>query len=972
MTGDSINLLHPRVREAVFRLGYRRLMPIQEKAIPVILARKHTLVSAPTGSGKTEAALFPVFSMLLDELDERGDRGGVRILYITPLRALNRDVTIRITRLTEELGLKALLRHGDTTQADRRRFLQDPPHIAVTTPESLNLLLTIRDRERVFGKVSWVIVDEVHELLDSKRGAELSVVLERLSELSRRSIQRIGLSATLSRRSLREAALMLAYGRFVEIVEDKSTKKYSVSVVIMEDSGFWEDSARRVAEYIEETPGSVLVFTNTRATAEKLASSLIKHFDSAGKKYRIEVHHGSLSRKVRESAEKGFREGEVKALIATSSMELGIDIGTVDLVIQFMSPRQVIAMVQRAGRSGHSLEAVSRGVIVTSSNIYESLESGVIGVRAERGHLEDIRFPRSSYDVAAHQAAGIIIESREASLDRIQGVFSRSGSLSSLTLGEVESILEHLDDVNVVRYSRDSQKARMGKRAFSYFYKVSMIPDETSFSVFDVSTGSHVGEVSERFIESNLLKGNDTGRFRFVLGGRIWEAVSIDYEKGRIEAVPLLVEEALIPSWEGEIIPVSYKVAREVCSIISLCQYDRGDCIGALEHRKIPRGYAERFASIISETVGLYGGPILHPSNAVIEYTRGISILHACLGSRGNLALALLLSKLMEGEVRVEFDYIPYAVVFRSPATVPGHLVKRALLRAIEMDRVERLASLQDAVRRSRTFLIRFSRVAKRMGVIDPDKRLPLDFIKRLADSLKGTVVEIETIREILQEKVDIDALNNYLDNLREIHVVELDGPSPLSREVLDNPYVKRDVAVKVTRIAMDKIIESFKKSIGRREVILVCVSCGKSWRNRVSEIEKKPRCPYCGALSIAPLPSTEYGERLLSAYSRSRRGERLRGEEKKLAREVTERAMIYLNYAGQGLGRYVVEALMSFGVGPKRAKRLLAELLSRGERAFYQELLKAMEEYAANRQYWDAVKKRMGTGSRQRLDIFG
>ncbi|NOZ30530.1 MAG: DEAD/DEAH box helicase [Crenarchaeota archaeon] len=965
MKGDSMDLLHPKVREVAVRLGYRELLPIQEKAIPVILTRRHVIISAPTGSGKTEAALFPVLSMLLEEIDKGEDHGGVRILYITPLRALNRDVTIRITRLAEELGLKVLLRHGDTTQSDRRRFLQDPPHIAVTTPESLNLLLSISQREKVFRYVSWVIVDEVHELLDSKRGAELSVVLERLQDLSKKRIQRIGLSATLSRNSLREAAVMLAYGRFVEIVEDRSSKRYSIAVEILEDSKFWEGSVERIAKLIDGTKGSVLIFTNTRATAEKLANSLIKYFNSKKKNYRIEVHHGSLARKIRENAERDFREGRVKALIATSSMELGIDIGAVDLVIQFMSPRQVIAMTQRAGRAGHRLGETSRGVIVTSSNIYESLESGIIGVRTETGHLEDLRFPRNSYDVAAHQSAGIVIESRETSVERIHKLLTKSGSLASLSREELESILDHLDSVGVIRYDYEANRARMGRRTLSYFYRVSMIPDETSFSVYDIATGTKVGEVSERFIEANLLKAENTGRFRFVLGGKVWEAVSIDYEKGKIEAVPLLVEDALVPSWEGEIIPVSYKVAREVCSIITLCQYDREDCIRALEHRKIPVEYAERFWSIISETIEKYGKPILHPFNAVIEYTKGMSILHACLGSNGNLALALLISKLMEKDVRVEFDYIPYAIVFRAPTTVPGELVERALAKAARMDRAERLALLQDAVRRSRTYLIRFNRVAKRMGVIDPDKRLPLDFTRRLAENLRGSVVEIETIREILQEKIDLDALNEYLDRLREIHVVELDEPSPLTREVLDNPYVKRDVAVKVTKIAMDKIIESIKKSIGRREVVLVCVSCGRNWRIRASEIEKKPRCPYCGALAIAPLPSTEYGERLLTAYSKLRKGERLKGEEKKLAREVKERAMIYLNYAGQGLGRYVVEALMSFGVGPSRAKRLLADLVSRGERAFYQQLLKAMEEYAANRQYWDVVKKRIRARSK-------
>jgi len=955
LQGRHAELLHRRVLEVASMLGYRELLPVQEESIPRIMSGSHTLIVAPTGSGKTEAALFPVLSLLLQDIEKRGDLEGVRAIYITPLRALNRDVTHRIRRIVEGVGLKVQLRHGDTTQSARKRFLSDPPHVMVTTPESLNLLLTVREREKLWGNTGWVIVDEVHELLDNKRGAELSVVLERLASLSKRRIQRIGLSATLSDRSLDEAARLIAGRRRVVVARDSTSKRYSIRLeVVGGGDKFWEDAVERLARIIRSVEGSVLVFTNTRGTAEKLAASLARRLD-----VKVAVHHGSLSRQVRERVEEDFRAGRVKVLVATSSMELGIDIGYVDLVVQFMSPRQAITMVQRAGRAGHRIGETSRAVIVTSDNLFEAIESGVIAFRAERGHLEDLRMPRRSYDVLAHQAAGVLLDrGGTVRFEEALELFSKAGSMEGLEPHEFESVLDHLDLVRVVRWIPEERVYRMGRRTRSYFYRVSMIPDETSFNVHDLATGVRIGEVSERFVESSLLRAGDKQRFRFVLGGRVWEAVSIDYEKGRIDAVLLAVSEGLIPSWEGEIIPVDYKVAREVCSLISLCQYDPGACKRVLGARKLPPGVIDRIIRVLSETRDSHG-TIIDQRVPLIEEVPGAVILYACLGSKGNLGLALLLSKILEPEVRVEFDYIPYAIIFRSPSGIRGESVKRALERASRMDPVERMGLLQDAVRSSRTYLIRFLRVARRMGVVEPDKRLPFDFVKKLAENYRGSVVDVETVREILHEKVDQDVVNRFLDDIQSVQVVQAEKPSPLAMEVFENPYVKRDVAVKMTQIAMDKIIESIRRSLGKREVRFVCLSCGKVWSQTAETTLAGVRCPKCKALMVAPLPASEYGDRLLEAYRKAKRGEKLTRDEKKLAKEVVERGMIYLNYASQGLGRYVVEALMSYGVGPARARRLLSTVVERGERAFYEQLLKAMQDFAATRQYWAAPKPR-------------
>jgi len=964
LAGASAELLHPKVREVAGALGYKRLLPVQEKAVPVILSGSHALVTAPTGSGKTEAALFPVLSMLLREIEEKGDLGGVRVVYVTPLRSLNRDVTLRIGRIVEGVGLRVQLRHGDTTPSARKRFLKTPPHVMVTTPESLSLLLTVGDRS-LWGRVKWVIVDEVHELIDSKRGSELSVVLERLESLSRYRVQRIGLSATLSEKSAREAAKLLAYGRRVSLVVDDSPKEYSVGLSVVEasagDESLWAKSVEEILRLASTVEGSVLVFTNTRSTAEKLASSLAKAARERGLPYRVEVHHGSLSRSVREGVERDFREGRVKILVATSSMELGIDIGSVDLVVQFMSPRQVLSMVQRAGRAGHRFGEVSRAHIVTLDNMLEVLESGVIALRAERGHLEDQRMHEKPYDVAAHQAAGMVIErGGEASVGELHSIMSSSGGLAGLTEEELGEVLEHLDSVRVLRFDPSTGIARYGRRTRTYFYRVSMIPDENTFTVYNVATGERIGEVSERFVETRLLDVRDERELRFVLGGRVWQAVSIDYEKGRIDAVLLGDAPGLVPAWEGELIPVDYKVAREVCGVMTVCMSDEGDCLRLLAARKIRGDLAERIARELRATAEALGGAFSR-GEPMVEETRGAAILYACLGSKGNLGLALLVSRILEREknVRVEFHYTPYAIIFTSPVGVKGSDVAWALERAASWDRVERLVNVMEAARSTRTYTIRLSWVAKRMGVIEPGKRVHTSLLRKLASALRDTVVDREALKEILHDKIDMDAVNEFLDALERVRVAKTREPTPLATHVVENPYVRLDAAVHIKQIAMDKIVESIKRSMARKSVRLLCLNCGRSTTVTVGSLGNRLSCSKCGSRTLAPLPDTEYGERLASAYARMKRGEKLAPAERKLAREVLERAKLLLSYSGQGAGRYVVEALMTYGVGVERAKRILVALFERGERGFYDELLKAMQDYAYTRQFWEKKGRR-------------
>ena len=954
MAEDPLNMLNPRLVSVIKGLGYETLYPVQAKAIPVVMTRAHSLIIAPTGSGKTEASIFPILSMMMEK---RVSRGSLKVVYVTPLRALNRDIGVRLQRLVEEAGFTILVRHGDTPARERKRFLHDPPHFMVTTPETLNMMLTLPEWKHIWRSVEWVIVDEIHELLDNERGAEISVTLERLQKLSSKRIQRIGLSATLSKASVREAANLLAYGRRVTIVEDPSKKRYNIRVEVASGGEGFETAIGKLVEVLERNRGATIIFTNTRATAEHLGVAISKKLGEG--LYR--VHHGSLSREIREDVEESLRKGLIRGVIATSSMELGIDVGHVNTVVQFASPRQAIVLTQRVGRAGHRLEKESRGVIVVMDNVYEILESGVLAFRAEKGYLEDLKAPRKPLDALAHQLVAMTIEKTVDDLRGAHEVLASTLHFRDVTIEELEEVARHLESVGIIRVGDDG-KLRQGRRARSYFYRVTMIPDDVTYTVIDVVTKRRVGEVSERFVESLFLSEPDSNGeakgARFVLAGNVWEIVDIEEDPPRIYVSPIGTSEGYMPVWEGELIPVDYKVSREVCALMELLMIDRESGGKLLAARKLPPHVIEHVADILEDTRESWGGKVLSHREAIIEEAKDITILYTCLGSKGNYALALLISKILETTDRAEFRHIPYAIVFTGYPRVWGENVKRALIEAKNMSAAERASLIYDSIRSTRAYLMRFLHVAKRMGVIDPSAPIPIGSLRKTAESYKDTIVDRETIREIVHDKLDLEAVNSFLDSLEGAHVISLEKPSPLASQVLSNPYLKRDIAVNIKTIALDKIADLLRRRLESKKVILQCVMCGESTTKEVSKVGSTIRCSRCGSAMIAPLPDSEWGRETRDLYKAYKKGARINREQKKRIREVIERGQLYLNYASQGLGKYVVKALMAQGVGPKRAKKIMDSLLLGSELKFYSEILKAEEEYIANKKYWHDRRK--------------
>ena len=456
-----LSAFSPRVR-AWFEGAFAAPTAAQAQAWPAIATGEHVLISAPTGSGKTLAAFLWAIDRLVAEPE--GGEGRTRLVYVSPLKALSYDIERNLRPPLRGIGtdLKVALRTGDTPQRERQAMLREPPDILITTPESLYLMLTSRAQE-MLTSAQWCIVDEIHAVASTKRGAHLALTLERLAANAGRDVQRIGLSATQS--PLEEVArFMVGPRRTCQIVDTGVRKALDLRIQVPVESmvepdavsapeldpllGGTEATRRSIwpaiyPELLEliRAHRSTILFVNARRGAERLALRLN---DLAGEEI-ARAHHGSLAREERLVVEEMLKAGELPCLVATSSLELGIDMGAVDLVIQVESPKSVARGLQRIGRAGHSVGDVSRGRIFPKFRA-DLLECAVIARRMREGEIESTVVPRNPLDVLAQQIVAIAAASEEPiAVDDLHALVTSTYTFSELSRTQLENVLDMLD-----------------------------------------------------------------------------------------------------------------------------------------------------------------------------------------------------------------------------------------------------------------------------------------------------------------------------------------------------------------------------------------------------------------------------------------------------------------------------------------------------------------------------------------------
>ena len=894
-------------------LGFKQLTQIQIKAVPIIYQKKDTLVIAPTGSGKTECSVIPIFS----HIKQSKKLGKIKAIYVTPLRALNRDVFRRIVRYAEKDGLTIEIRHGDTPQSTRKKISNNPPDVLITTPETLVILLTQKKMLDALSELEWIVLDEVHELLGNERGSQLTISLERLQLNSKLELTRIGLSATIG--NPEEAGkFVVGTKRKIRIIRDSSLRKYDVQVKYV--NGTISDVAQYIIEYVTklELQSPVLLFTNTRGESEFLASILREKST-----LNIELHHGSLSREVREETENSLREGKRGIVVCTSSLELGLDIGSIELVIHYGSPRQVSKLIQRIGRSRHSKGSSAKGLIVTN-NADDEYEANAILERIKQGSIEDQKIHEGSLDVLAHHAVGLTIQLGQVAVDKAFEIFTKAFPFRNLTLEDFYNVLDLLDSNYILFFDRENNILKKKSRTYTYYFQnLSTIPDILKFKVFDTVSKRIIGTLDQRFVGDFGDSGNV-----FVLRGLQWRILNVDEKSFKVNVESFRSGGITVPYWEGENIPVDYKTANKVGSFRS----------------KVKNGKFSLLNNLISK---FELDTIPDEKTIVVESLRrqGIVILHACFGSKINATLSALLSSMLSGRLGflVESRSDAYRIVLSSKARISEKLLIDVLQDEYDLSVIVTASLTGTHNVNWRTWC-----VAKKFGIVGRGAIYERKSARFLYERYsKGPLVK-EALRELFHDKYDLKNTEKILNKIRNNNEIAIKWFDVTQFSKIAEPILDKSTKYYSSPSNIDKgILDLVKKRLLKTKHRLVCVRCGK-WEKVVETKDVKDIliCRYCKGRQITSTFYSDYD--LQKIIQKKYLGKKITTDEKhKLDRAWKVSSLI------ENFGNTALVVLSGFGVGADTAARILRNMV--GEDLLYKQIYEAERQYVMTRGFWDS-----------------
>jgi ATP-dependent Lhr-like helicase len=832
----------------------------QEGAWRAIAAGRHVLVVAPTGSGKTLAAFLWSLDRLTAAPRPTDPARRCRVLYVSPLKALATDIerNLRaplagIRQAAVRLGLTPPditvgTRTGDTPADQRRAFVRTPPDILITTPESLFLLLTSGAREALRG-VETVIVDEVHAVAATKRGAHLALSLERLDALLARPAQRIGLSATV--RPPEEAARFLGGARPVEIVQPPAAKTIEVTVEVpVEDMthldepaepdpdaparpSIWPAVEERVLDLIE-AHRSTIVFTNGRRSAERLCARLneLAQERMSGQRPAIErlpaqvmaqsgaaggaapvvarAHHGSVSKEERRHIEEALKSGRLPAVVATSSLELGIDMGTVDLVVQIEAPPSVAAGLQRLGRAGHQVDAVSTGVVFPKHR-GDLVSCAVVAERMREGAIEELRYPRNPLDVLAQQIVAMVAMDPWRVAD-LAALVRRAAPFADLPDSALHAVLDMLAG----RYpstafaelrprlvwdrATDLLTARPGAQRLAVT-SGGTIPDRGLFGVFLAGSGggARVGELDEEMVYESRV--GDV----FLLGSTSWRIEEITPDRVLVSPAP--GAPARMPFWKGDQPGRPAELGRAIgARLRALSRQEETEAVRALRAGGLDERAARNLVAYLREQREATRH-VPDDRTVVVERFRDELgdwrlVVHSVLGARVNGAWALAIGVRLRERYGVDAQVVPAddGIVVRLPDLLDAaglDAAPTADLVAFEPDEITSI--VEEAVGGSALFAARFRECAARALLLprrDPRRRQPLWQQRQRAAQLLDVArdfpdfpITLEAARECLQDVFDMRGLASLMRDLaaRRVRLVEVETarPSPFARSLL-------------------------------------------------------------------------------------------------------------------------------------------------------------------------------------------
>ncbi|MFC7020779.1 MULTISPECIES: ATP-dependent helicase [Haloarcula] len=814
--------------------------PPQKDAIPLIHEGENALICAPTGSGKTLASFTGIINELFAKAREDALENSVYCLYVSPLKSLANDIhrnlevplgdiTDRLAERGEDVDIRHAIRHGDTSDSERQAMLETTPHILNTTPETLAILLNSPKFKRKLETVEYVIVDEIHSLAENKRGTHLSVSLERLEAMAETSPTRIGCSATVE--PLEDVAEFLVGRtepggppRDYELVDTRFTRDFDVELTCPTDDLI--DTSRDVVtgRFYQQLHDQIqshtntLVFTNTRSGAERVLQNLREQFDDYDET-NSGCHHGSLSKDKRHEVEAALKAGDLDVVTTSTSLELGIDMPHIDLVVQVGSPKSVAALLQRIGRAGHQLGETVEGRVVALDRD-ELIECAVMLQKAESGFVDRVFVPENAQDVAAQQVYGMAINKVRPERE-VRAILERAYPYRNYTDADWEQLCRYLtadyaglEDKNVYakiwRDTNDSPDGEyhydeyavgeplVGKRGrlarVIYMTNVGTIPDSFTCDVYTRSDSRWVGQLDEQYLDT--LEQGDV----FVLGGDRFE---YRYRRGSKVHVDPTSARPTVPSWFSERLPLSYDMGRQMLGFQATL-LEKLEAGGMSEVRNWLRTFpvdentVRAIARMFREQVA-YAGPqsVSTPDRLVVEealdhdeYERHYYV-HSTYGRRFNDGFSRL---------------VAYYVAQRATANVQvavadhGFTLSMPLNRKVDVAglvetidpadvREDLRASLEGTDLLQRYFRINATRslmILKRYKGYEKsasEQQVSSEMLLGFAQDLGEFAVVEETYREILEDKLHVDGIEAVVTDIDrgalEVVSTRVESPSP-------------------------------------------------------------------------------------------------------------------------------------------------------------------------------------------------
>ncbi|MBD3229522.1 MAG: ATP-dependent helicase [Candidatus Lokiarchaeota archaeon] len=816
-----------RFYETIDKIG--SLFTPAQKAIPLILKSENVLISSPTGTGKTLASFIGIINELLKLSKKNQLKNQVYCLYISPLRALANDIKRNLKDPLDEIieiskkkenkvqKIRHAIRHGDTSSYKRSKMLDVTPHILNTTPETLAIILNAPKFREKLRSVKWVIIDEIHSLADSKRGVHLSLSLERLEVLTSNSFVRIGCSATIEPLDS-VAKFLVGYDsknklRPYNIIDTRFIRKMKIKLVAPDVDLINASKDKityrlyKILHKLIQRHENTLIFTNTRHGAESILLNLRKKYSRFYGDHNSGCHHGSLGTKDRIFVEKKLKQGELKVVTTSTSLELGIDMPYIDLVIQIGSPKTICKLIQRIGRSGHEIGGVARGIVLVM-NRDDLMECAVMINKAKQNFLDSIQIPKNCLDVLTQHIFGTAINSKW-DVDELKKVLKRSYCYHYLPDEDFEKVLDYLaanyvgmeDKKIYAKIWYDKDKNMIGRRGrlsrVIYFTNQGTIPDEFSCDVYTRNNKRFIGNLDEIYLE-RLRKGDI-----FVLGGRNYE---FRYRRGGKIYVDLTNKNPTIPHWYSEKLPLSFDLGIEILKFKSkfLKKINHTPKLKIIEWLKndynCDKNSANNIYNLFYTQLHYLGKKSISTLNKIVieEYIdydnrKKYFLFHSNYGLKFNEGLsrilAHLISKRQVKNMLISVGDLGFCFIFKYNITIDfKKYFERIKDKDLFMFLKSALWNSQFLKRYFRINATRFLAILRRYKGRTRSARsqqVSADFLIYYAKRSRLPVLD-EAYREIIEDKLQINHLSKIISQINEqieiehLKIEDPDPPTPL------------------------------------------------------------------------------------------------------------------------------------------------------------------------------------------------